>query len=519
MLIGDILSRNAERFPNKIAMITEEGNITFRQLEETSNRIAHILIRLGVKIGERIAIVEKTSSLCIEAAFGVIKSGATLVGINNLLGSTEMEKILRNCDPVILIFGKEYEELIRGFRERLKGIRHYYCIGDSDWALNLNQEIESAAVDVPIIDISEEEIFTIIYTAGTTGDPKGAMYTHSAFWRNLLLVVIDNYKQTYNDIWIGPVPMYHIGGFGTLMRVFLLSNTFVLKNKFDPTDYLITIEKEKVTILYAYPTMINAMIQCSEAKKRDLSSLRLVIYGGSPIPLTTLEKAFEIFKCDFLQRYGATECCGAGILTMSPEDHQMAIRYDKRKLQSAGRPGLGVKVKLLNENNRIVKMSGETGAIVAYLESPMKGYWRAPDDTAKVLHDGWLRLGDIAKFDEDGFFYIVDREKDMIISGARKIYPREIEEVLYSHPAIKEACIIGAPDDYWGEAVKAVVVLKPRAKATEEELIDYCKQHLASYKKPKSVDFVEDLPKNPGGKILKKEVRQKYWIGQDRYVH
>lgn len=522
MLIGDIISINADHYPEKIALMTEEGSITYRQLEETANRIANTLIELGVKKGQRVAIIEKTCAHCIEAALAVVKTEAILVTINNLLGPRELRKTLNDCDPTILIFGNEYEDLVQGIKDEFPGIRQYLCIGYSSWAPDLINEIKTASSDRPTVTISEAEIFAFMYTAGTTGEPKAAMYTHTAFWLNLLTTIIDTYKQTHNDIWLGPVPMYHIGGYGTLMRALLMSNTFILKSKFDPIDYLTTIEKEKVTILYAYPTMINAMIQSREANKCNFSSLRLVIYAGSPMPEKTLVKAYEIFQCDFLQRYGATECCGSAILILSPEHHRIALsgtKRDKRKLQSAGKPCLGVKVKLLDEKNRVVEAQGKTGALVAYLEAPMKGYWRAQEETAKILQDGWLRLGDIAKSDEDGFFYLVDREKDMIVSGARNIYPREVEEVLYSHPSIKEASVISVPNDYWGEAVKAVVVLKPGEKITEEELITYCKQRLASYKKPKSVDFVDSLPKNPGGKILKKKLREQYWKGRDRYIH
>lgn len=522
MLIGDILSMNADRFPEKIALITGESDISYRQLEETANRIANVLIGLDIKKGQRVAIIENTSASLIEATLGIVKTGAILVNINNLFGLRELTKVLNDCDPTILIFGKGYKDLVRRVIENLPSIQHCLSLGYSDWAPDLSSKMRTASIDRPMVNVSEEEIFTLLYTAGTTGEPKAAIYTHSAFWKNLLTTVIDTYKQTYNDIWIGPVPMYHVGGYATLMRALLMSNTFILKDKFDPSDYLATIEREKVTILYAYPTMINAMIQSQEANEYDFSSLRLIIYGGSPIPETILEKAYKIFKCDFLQRYGATECCGSAILILSPENHRDALlgtKLNKKKLQSAGKPCLGARVKLLDENNREVKVPGKTGALVVKLEEPMKGYWRAPDETAKALKDGWLRLGDIAKFDEDGFFYLVDREKDMIVSGARNIYPREVEEVLYSHPAIKEACVIGVPDDYWGEAVKALVVLKAGINITEEELINYCKQNLASYKKPKSVDFVDSLPKNPGGKIIKKELRQKYWKGRDRYIH
>lgn len=522
MLIGDILTMNAERFPHKAALVKEEGVVTYNQLEASANRIAHFLLNLGIKKEERVAIIEKTCAGCIETASAIVKTGAIMVNINNLLVTTELSNVLQNCDPTILIFGEDYDERIRGIKEDFPSIKHYLCMGKSDWTPDLMHEAKTAPEDKPDVPISEDDIFTIIYTGGTTGEPKGATYTHRAFWTNLLATIIDTYKQTYEDIWIGPVPMYHIGGYGTLLRIFLTGNTFVLKEKFNPPDYLGTIEKEKVTILYAYPTMINAMINTQDAHRYELSTLRLVVYGGSPIPEVALEKAYSLFRCDFLQRYGATECCGSAILVLSPEQHRLALTGEKRyrnRLQSAGKPSLGTKVRLLDENGRIIEEPGKNGALVAYLDAPMKGYWREPEETEKVLKDGWLRLGDIAKRDEEGFYYLVDREKDMIISGARNIYPREIEEVLYAHPAIEEACVIGVPDDYWGEAVKAVVVLKNSMVVTEEALIDYCKQHLASYKKPKSVDFVGALPKNPGGKILKRELRKKYWKDHDRYVY
>jgi long-chain acyl-CoA synthetase len=522
MLIGDILSVNANRFPNKIALITENGKITYKQLEERANQIANVLFEIRVKKGQRIGLIDKTSGRCIEAALGIIKTGAILVNISNLLGPKEFKKVLNDCEPEIIVFGKDHEDLVTSVKGDLPGIRHYFSLGKSDWTSDLNAKLESASIDPPQVHISEEEDFMIIYTAGTTGEPRGAVYSHRSFWKNLLTTVIDTYKQSYHDTWIGPVPMYHIGGYGTLMRILLMSNTFILKTSFNPIDYLSTIEKEKVTILYAYPTMINAMVNSPDARKHDLSSLRLVIYAGSTISETTLKKAYKLFKCDFLQRYGATECCGSGILVLPPKEHHKilsGLEEGKTKLQAAGKPCLGVlQIKLLDTNSEEIKEPGKSGVLLVKLDAPMERYWCSPDETAKVLQDGWLRLGDIAKFDDDGFFYIVDREKDVIVSGARNIYPREVEEVLYTHPAIEEACVIGVPDDYWGEAVKALVVLKGERKVTEEELINFCKQHLASYKKPKSIDFLDSLPKNAGGKIAKKELRMKYWKDRDRCV-
>jgi long-chain acyl-CoA synthetase len=522
MLVGDILSMNAYRFPDKLALVSDQGKFTYRQLEQSANRIAHVLLSLGLMRGERVAIIENTSLNCIETACAVVKTGALLVNISNLLGPKELLKVLGDCEPSIVIFGQEYEGLVTGIKNQLPSIRRFVSTGNSDWALCLSKEAHSCPSEKPKRDISENDPFMILYTAGTTGEPRGAVYSHRAFWENLLLTVIDTYKQTYADSWIGPVPMYHIGGYGTLMRIFVMSNTFFIKAKFDPSDYLETIEKEKITILYAYPTMINAMIQCAGVEDRNLTSLKLVVYGGSPIPEATLQRAHQIFGCDFLQRYGATECCGSAILILSPEEHRAALsdlRGKRKVLQSAGKPCLGVHVKLVDQDDKEITVPGETGALIAKLQAPMIEYWRSPDETAKVLRNGWLRLGDIAKFDEHGYYYLVDREKDMIVSGARNIYPREVEEVLYSHPGVREACVIGVPDDYWGEAVKAVVVLKPGENVSEADLINYCKRHMASYKKPKSIDFVEALPKNPGGKIMKRDLRKKYWEGKERFVH
>ena len=522
MLIGDIFTMNAYRVPDKAAMISGENSITYRQLEESANRIANFLIGAGIKKSERIAIIEETCIRCIEVTSGIIKTGSILININNLFGTKEFLNTLKNCKPAVVIFGKRYEDLVKKVRDDLPDVRHYFCLGCSDWVPDLNSEIETYSSNIPQVNISEEEIFCIIYTAGTTGEPKAVVYSHSCFWRNLLSTIIDSFKQSYDEIWIGPVPIYHIGGYGTLMRVFLMSNTYILKSKFDPSDYLTAIEKERVTILFAYPTMINAMISRPEVNRCDFSSLQLVIYGGSPIPQIVLEKAYDIFQCDFVQRYGSTECCGSAILILSPKHHRTALSENKsnRKiLQSAGKPSLGTKVKLLDKNDEEIKVPEKTGALIAHLDAPMEGYWSSPDKISKGMKDGWLRTGDIAKFDKDGFFYLVDREGDTIVSGARNIFPREVEEILYSHPNIIDACVIGVPDDYWGEAVKAVIVLKDGAITTEEDLIDYCKQYLASYKKPKSVDFVESIPKSPGGKILRRKLRERYWKGYDKYIH
>ncbi|MBU4563623.1 MAG: AMP-binding protein [Proteobacteria bacterium] len=522
MLIGDIITYNAERYPQKLALVEEGQKLTYRELEERSNQLSRVLASRGLGSGHRVAVIEDTNINCIVASLGIIKTGAVLISINNLYGPKEIMKVLADCEPSALIMGPDHQEKVAQIKDHLPGVKHYFCFGDCGYGLNLTEEMSGMSGDAMSLAVSENQTFMILYTAGTTGEPKGAIYTHAAFWQNLLLTIIDTHGQSYDERWIGPIPLYHIGGFGTLLRIFLMSNTFYLKKKFDPADYIKTIATEKITILYAYPTMINAMVHVPDGNRFDLSSLKLVIYAGSPISERTLRSAYELFKCGFLQRYGATECCGAAILVLSPEDHREILansKADRRRLQAAGKPSLGTKVKLLGPNNEIITQPWEPGVLLAKLPATMEGYWCDDQETAKVLTNGWLRLGDVAQFDEEGFYYLVDREKDMIVSGARNIYPREVEEVIYSHPAVQEACVIGVPDEYWGEAVKAVVVLKEGGTLGEAELIDYCKSHLASYKKPKSVDFAEGLPKNAGGKILKKVLRRQYWAGRDRLIH
>lgn len=518
MVIADILKINAVNFPKKTALIMEEERFSYAQMNEESNRIANALIGQGAEEGMRVAVLDKTTPRAIQSMFAVAKSGATLVMINNLLRPRELEFILKDCEPTFLLVGEDFIDTILNLREKLPFIKKCFSLGiGNERIIPFTMWTEKANLYNPDKKVNPEAIFNLLYTAGTTGIPKAAIYTHRAFFVNLLSTVIDTPGQGYDDIWLGPVPLYHVGGFATVIRAFLMSNTLILKRSFDPVGFLQTIERERVTILYAYPTMIHALVHHPEANKYDYSSLRLIVYGGSTMPLATLEKAFQVFNCDFIQRYGSTECCGSAISILSPQDHRQARAGDakaKRRLSSAGRPSLGTLVRIVDDDGREINEPGKVGEIVVLLDSPMEGYWRRENDTRETLRNGWLFTGDLGMKDEEGYLYIVDRKKDMIISGARNIYPREIEELLQSHPAILEAAVIGVPDPYWGESVKAIIVLHPGWNITEEEVIQFCKENLASYKKPRFVEFVPTLPKNPGGKIDKKELRRLYGSGK-----
>ena len=514
MVIGDILRINALKFPKKVALIIEGDRYTYEQMNDESNRIANCLIRKGAREDVRVAVLEKTSVRAIQTLFGVTKSGATLVMINNLLRPRELEFILKDCEPTILFLGADHIDAVASIHNQVPSIQEFVSLAEGKkGVVSFSDWIEGSLPINPEKKINEGSTFNLLYTAGTTGVPKAAIYTHRGFWESLLCTIIDTPGQSYDEIWLGPVPLYHVGGFATLMRAFLMSNTLILWESFDPQTYLETIEKEKVTILYAYPTMIHALVNHPDAKQYDYSTLRLVIYGGSSMPHSTLERAFEVFGCDFLQRYGATECCGAAISVLYPDDHRRAMQGDeeaRRRLSSAGRASLGTLIKIVDDEGHEITKPGVIGEILARLNTPMEGYWRRLEDTKEALKEGWLSLGDMGMLDKDGYLCIVDRKKDMINSGACKIYPREIEEVLHTHPSILETTVIGVPDDYWGESVKALVILREGFKTTEEEIIAFCKANMASYKKPRYVEFIDSLPKNPGGKIDKKEVKRRY---------
>jgi acyl-CoA synthetase (AMP-forming)/AMP-acid ligase II len=325
-------------------------------------------------------------------------------------------------------------------------------------------------------------------------------------------------KMGYNDRAVLLFPLYHIT-FEDHLRHFLMSNTVYIRREgaFNPKEVLEILTTEKITMCQFVPTMVNAMLQEKDIEKYDLSALRLIPYAAAPMPVELLKRAMRRFRCDFVQFYGQTET-GPMTTILRPEDHVLeGSEEETAKLASAGRPAIHYEVRIVDDEGNDLPV-GEVGEIVVRSEAMCMEYWELPEETEASVRQGWRYTGDFGKFDHEGNVYIVDRKNDMIISGGKNIYPREIEEIIYGHDAVLEATVIGVPDDYWGESVKALVVLREGMTATEEEIIDLCKRNLASYKKPRSVEFVDELPKNPTGKILKRVIREKYWKGRDRMV-
>lgn len=512
MTIGDLLVRNANKFPGKPAVVSEEQTITYRALNERVNRLASALIDAGLKKGERIGVLVHNSQQFIELYFAAAKTGSIFCPYNNHQRETELRDVIDYSTPKFLFVDKDYGEMIGALKDELVSVEKYVCLQAPTWPFMTDYEtfLSGGHIGEPGTKVSEDDVLSIFFTAGTTGRPKGAMRTHRHLMSNAVAGVIE-LRVEYDESVLITFPMYHVACEDNIVRHTFMPNTFHLKKEggFNPVEVLEYIARERITRCQLVPTMIHSILQIPDLAKFDLSSLRLILYAGSSMPVELLKQALQVFSCGFAQMYGQTE---SGPLTtlLKPEDHVLDGSDKKlQRLASSGRPAVNYEIRIVDDREEDVPV-GEVGEVIGRSEAMMKGYWQMPEETEKKLKNGWLHTGDLGRMDEDGYVYIVERKNDMIISGGVNIYPREIEEVLYKHPAVSEASVIGFPDEHWGEVARAVLVLKEGAHTTEAEIKEFCGQHLAGYKKPKMVDFWRELPKSPQGKILKKEIRKHY---------
>ncbi len=404
-------------------------------------------------------------------------------------------------------------------RPRLTGIQHYIATAPTEGFADYEELLANSSSSFTTPEIAEHDLAGLFYTSGTTGLPKGVMLSHRNLWMNLLHSLAAIAPQE-GDVYMHAAPMFHLADFPALLSVTQHGNTHVMLKRFEPGAFLELVERERVGRVTLVPTMVNFIINHPDIRTRDLSSLHSISYGASPMPAELLKRAMQLLPgVAFYQGYGQSEA--SPLLTrLSPQDHvSEGPEYLTRRLASCGRPIVGVELDIFDENDQPVQR-GEVGEIVARGPNVMLGYWKRPEETARTLRGGWLHTGDAARMDEYGYFYIVDRTKDMIVTGGENVYSTEVENVLFKHPAVREVAVIGAPDEKWGEVVAAVVTLKPDAIVTPEELIAHCAAHLAHYKTPKLIEIrASELPKGGTGKIDKKALREPYWQGYTRRVN
>ena len=520
MNVSQLLTKSAKTFPENLALVHGPKSLTYAQFNARVNRLANALCRLGIQQGDNVAILQYNYPETLESIFACFKVGCGAVPINFRLHPNEFAFIVDHSEAKAVILSPEFNEAIIGIRERIPNVRHLITLSCAQGEILDYEELLPVESDqFRDADVQPDDLAWLFYTSGTTGMPKGAMLTH----RNLIATTMNFYADICpgfgpDDVVLHAAPLSHGSGIYALPNIGKAATNVILESKsFDPELIFKTIQEYRITNMFAAPTMIKLMVESPAVDKYDHSSLRALNYGGAPMLVEDLKQAMARLGPCLVQLFGQGES-PMTITYLPHRDHLLEGSLDQMKrLSSAGFPRTDVEVKIFDGNGSELS-PGETGEIVTRSDLVMKGYWRNPEATAVTMKNGWLHTGDMGYMDEKGYLFIMDRSKDMIISGGENIYPREIEEVLIQHEAVREVAVIGVPDPQWGEAIKAVVARLPGQTATEEELISFCKNNIASYKKPKSIDFVDELPKNNYGKILKRDLRAKYWKEKTRKV-
>jgi acyl-CoA synthetase (AMP-forming)/AMP-acid ligase II len=520
MNLSMLLTKTARRLPDKTALVHGSKQLTYAQFNVRANRMANALRKIGIRPGDNVAILQYNAPEFFETLFACFKAGCGTVPINFRLHPKEFAFIIDHSQAKAVILSAEFNTSIIEVRKSIPAASHLITLGGAGGELlDYEKLLNDACDDFADADVAPDDLAWLFYTSGTTGMPKGAMLTH----RNLLAMTMNFYADICpgfgpQDVILHAAPLSHGSGLYGLPNIGKGALNVILESKsFDPELVFKTIERYRVTNMFAAPAMVKMMIDHPAVSRYGHDSLRSVIYGGAPMLVEDLKEAVQKLGTCLVQLFGQGES-PMTITYLPHRDHALDGTPDmEERLASSGICRTDVEVKIFDQDDNELP-PGKIGDIVTRSDLVMKGYWRNPEATAATIRNGWLDTGDMGYMDNNGYLFIMDRSKDMIISGGENIYPREIEEVLIKHPAVREVSVIGVPDSKWGEAIKAVIALVPGRKATEKELIAFCKENIASYKKPKSVDFVENLPKNNYGKILKRELRAIYWKSKDRNV-
>ncbi len=513
--LKDMIVASAQTYPDKTAFIFEGKRLTFTKVNQRINRLINALGNLGVAKGDRVGILAYNCPQYFEV-FGVAKAGRICVPLNFRSVGREIAYQINHSEINTLIVEKEFVPAVNSIRAEIAWVKNFICLDAVvENMLSYEELLDRASDSEPTDQVEPDDPCVLYYTSGTTGRPKGAIHTHKSM---IAEAQVPFREISADDVALCVMPFFHVGGSAAhMIPAFAVGATMVIQKKFDETLVLETIAKEKLSYIYLVPAMILRILEHPNLGDYNISSLKTLAFTGAPMPLEAYKKGLARLGPIFIQFLGQTETLNLTVFRKQ-ENRVDGSPKEMKRLESAGKPFRDGEIRIVDEQGRDVPV-GAVGEIVAHSDRMMQGYWKMPKETAETICDGWLHTGDMARRDEDGYIYIVDRKKDMIISGGENIYSREVEEILYLHPAVLEAAVIGVPDAKWGEAVKAIVVLKPGACVTEEEIIDFCKSNLASYKKPRSVEFRDALPKTGSGKIRKAEMREAYWQGHAKRVH
>lgn len=513
--LGDLLANNAYKFPDELAFIYAGGTrVTFRQHHERAHKLASAIHNTGIRRQDRISILSQNTPEFMEVYSAGELAGFIVATVNFRLAPPEMAYILGDATPRILFFEAGYTQTVDILRGNLPHIETYVCFGGTcpDWASPYEDFVASGHASGAPSRPSANDIMHLIYTSGTTGRPKGVMRTHRAELAMAQLMATE-LGMIVSDRLQLMMPVFHVGSRFLQLAAHLRGATVIWHHDFKPVEVVETIASERVTMTHLAPTMVQAVLNVTGIEEIDLSSLHTVCYSAAPMPAPVLRRGIKLLGPVFLQVYGMTEGGGS---TLHKRQHQPDGTVEQvKRLGSIGQAAPNVDIKIVDEDGKTLA-AGEPGEILTRSATCMLGYWSNSAATISAMRDGWYYTGDLGYLDGEGFLYLVDRKKDMIISGGENIYSREVEEALASHPAVQDCAVIGIKDDYWGETVRAIVVLAAGQPAIEGELIEHCKTQIASYKKPKSVVFVTELPRLPSGKINKVVLRQLHGTAEPR---
>ncbi|MDQ1426414.1 MAG: hypothetical protein QOD72_3912 [Acidimicrobiaceae bacterium] len=507
MLLGDIVRLNGRKTPSRVAIVSGDRTITFGELRDRMFRVANAMLGLASP-GDRVAILAENLPEYVECYYGVPSAGMALNFLNYRLHPKEWAWILNNAEARVLVVQEKYLDQIEGELGDIPSIEHVVVIGGDGRGgyPSYNDLLGSAAAVEPDVEVDEDETAWLLYTSGTTGFPKGAMLTH----RNLAVAVLESvieYEPQPDERTLVAFPLCHVSGY-TVPVTHMRGGQIVLTPMFEPELWMRLVDEHSITGTALAPTMFNFILQHPKVNEYKLTSLRAIGYGAAAMPVEVLRAAIARFGPIVYSGFGMTEL-GGNVLKFPKADHVRAVNGEEHLLASCGTPMCLADVRVVDEQGHECPPD-VVGEIVIKGEQVLKGYFRNEEGTRKAFEGGWFHTGDMARRDDEGFFYIVDRMKDMIISGGENVYSREVEEVLYAHPAVSEAAVIGLPDPTWGESVTAVIVLRDGMTATEAEIISTARNRLAGFKKPKRVIFLDELPKTVSGKIIKRDLRERF---------
>jgi len=516
--LAGIVRRHARERSERAALFSGDRTVSWRELDEAASRVARGLLATGVTAGTRVAHLDKNGPEYFEVLFGGAKVNAVNVAVNWRLAPGEMAAIINDAQARVLFVGETFAPQLAAIEGELATVRQIVVIGGSH-ARHPTYHVwrDSQAADDPAAASAPDDVAMQLYTSGTTGRPKGAMITNANLGC-LIPHTTARWAMTAESVNLVAMPLFHIGGSGWALVGMYNGCRSVLLREAHPAEILAVIPRHGITHAFLVPALLQFILATPGCETADFSRLRLVVYGASPITEDVLVRALRTFGCDFMQVYGMTETTGA-ITELAPEDHDPGGPR-AGLLRSCGQPYPWVEARIVDVDSGKDQPPGRVGELWTRSPQNMRGYWSLPEETARTITaDGWLRTGDLGHRDGDGFLYLYDRLKDMIITGGENVYPVEVENVLMSHPGVADVAVIGVPDPKWGESVKAIVVRTAGATLSGPELIDWARERLAHFKCPTSVDFAESLPRNPSGKLLKKELREPYWRDQARRIH